>query len=77
MAGQCACCQRVERAVILCPRDLVQPEDFALTTAFAAGRCPREANEEEQDTLSSSSPRSLSEMERDFINASLQRHNGE
>jgi DNA-binding NtrC family response regulator len=57
----------VERAVILCRGEEVQPEDLALTSG---GTLLAQRAQEDSD-----SPRSLLDMERDFIQSALQRHN--
>ena len=73
----------VERAVILCRGELVEPEDFALTTGGSLlSDAVRERNEQENRVeIANEAPtqlaRSLRDMERQFINDSLQRHNGE
>ncbi len=66
----------VERAVILCRGEWVEPEDFALTTGGSLlADALRERNEMEDKPSPFSG--SLQEMERQFINDSLQRHSGE
>ncbi|HEX8833136.1 MAG TPA: sigma 54-interacting transcriptional regulator, partial [Abditibacteriaceae bacterium] len=75
----------VERAVILCQGDQVHPEDFALTTGGtlladavreSGGRKAPTTNSA-HDELDFSTPRSLRDVEREFIEAALQRHNWE
>jgi DNA-binding NtrC family response regulator len=64
----------VERAVILCRGDEVLPEDFALTSGgtlladMAGTRVGNDAREEMTDDAMST-PRSLVEMERQFIHS--------
>ena len=73
----------VERAVILARGDVVQPEDFALTTGGSLladalrQRVAAPSNEASNGALESGTPKSLRDMERNFINESLQRHNGQ
>ena len=77
----------VERAVILARGDVVQPEDFALTTGGSlladalrqrvAAPANEASNEVSNGVLESGTPKSLRDMERNFINESLQRHNGQ
>jgi transcriptional regulator with PAS, ATPase and Fis domain len=70
----------VERAVILCRGDEVLPEDFALTSGgtlladMAGTRVGNDAREEMTDDAMST-PRSLVEMERQFIHSALERNN--
>lgn len=67
----------VERAIILCRDEWVQPEDFALTTGGSLlADALRERNDQSEFEASPLSG-SLRDMERQFINDSLQRHNGE
>jgi len=67
----------VERAIILCRDEWVQPEDFALTTGGSLlADALRERNDQSKFEASPLSG-SLRDMERQFINDSLQRHNGE
>jgi DNA-binding NtrC family response regulator len=67
----------VERAMILCRDEWVQPEDFALTTGGSLlADALRERNDQVEDIEMPLSG-SLRDMERQFINDSLQRHNGE
>ncbi len=67
----------VERAMILCRDEWVQPEDFALTTGGSLlADALRERNDQSEFEASPLSG-SLRDMERQFINDSLQRHNGE
>jgi transcriptional regulator with PAS, ATPase and Fis domain len=69
----------VERAVILCRGDEVLPEDFALTSGgtllaeMAGTRAGDVGRGGKDDALSS--PRSLVEMERQFIHSALERNN--
>ncbi len=74
----------VERAVILCRGDEVHPEDFALTSGgslLADALRERELDDKTADVPGTaigdtfSTPRSLLEMEREFVQAALQRHN--
>jgi DNA-binding NtrC family response regulator len=74
----------VERAVILCRGDYVHPEDFALTTGgtLLADAVRRGNNDDENgkpanDYLDLSRPRSLREVEKEFLEMTLQRHNWE
>jgi DNA-binding NtrC family response regulator len=71
----------VERAMILCRDEWVQPEDFALTTGGSLlADALRERNDKADDiSTDTAAPLSgsLRDMERQFINDSLQRHNGE
>ena len=73
----------VERAVILCRGETVEPEDFALTTGGSLlADALRERNEEADKTQADKAETvaafsgSLRDMERQWINDSLQRHSG-
>ena len=71
----------VERAVILARGELVHPEDFALTTGGSlladAVRSREIAPSPNDAAVQSGAALSLRDMERDFINDSLQRNNGQ
>ncbi|HEX8237044.1 MAG TPA: sigma-54 dependent transcriptional regulator [Abditibacteriaceae bacterium] len=69
----------VERAVILCRGDEVLPEDFALTSggtllADLAGTRPGATTRDDFTDSAMSTPRSLVEMERQFIHSALERN---